>query len=82
MRADLAHRTRDAAPQASLPLAERPSNVRDAFSCSQLPDGVEVAIVDDVMTSGASLGELARTLRRAGARSVSCWVLARTPRPG
>jgi len=81
MRGDVALRTRDAAPQASLPLRERAANVRGAFACSQVRGDATVAIVDDVMTSGASLSELARTLRAAGAGSVSCWVLARTPRP-
>jgi ComF family protein len=81
VQADAAVRTRDAVPQASLPLAERAGNVRGAFACPRrLPDA-DVVIVDDVMTSGASLSELARELRRAGARSVGCWVLARTPRP-
>lgn len=77
-----ARRTRDAAPQASLPLAGRAANVRGAFACSAAAvKGLHVAIVDDVMTTGASLEELARELRRGGARDVSCCVLARTPRP-
>ena len=42
--------------------------------------GLRVTIVDDVMTTGATLEELARTLKRAGAREVTAWVLARTPR--
>jgi predicted amidophosphoribosyltransferase len=37
-----------------------------------------VALVDDVMTSGASLNELARTVKSAGAGSVTAWVVART----
>lgn len=40
-----------------------------------------IAVVDDVLTTGATLDEVARTLREAGARSVSAWVLARTPAP-
>jgi predicted amidophosphoribosyltransferase len=40
-----------------------------------------VAVVDDVMTSGATLGEAAASLRRAGAARVDAWVLARTPAP-
>jgi ComF family protein len=78
---DAAARTRDAPPQASLPLAERAKNVRGAFSCTRNVKGVKVALVDDVMTTGASLDELARELRRAGAEAVCCWVLARTARP-
>jgi ComF family protein len=79
---DAARRTRDAAPQASLPLAAREKNVRGAFECDRHLDAMEVAIVDDVMTTGASLDELARTLRSAGAARVVCWVLARTERAG
>ena len=39
--------------------------------------GQHIAIVDDVMTSGASLNEVARVLRQAGASEVSAWVVAR-----
>jgi ComF family protein len=78
---DAAARTRDAPPQASLPFAERARNVRGAFSCSPDVEGAKVVVVDDVMTTGSSLDELARELRRAGAEAVSCWVVARTPRP-
>ena len=41
--------------------------------------GRRVAIVDDVLTSGATAGELARELYDTGAASVELWVLARTP---
>ena len=40
-----------------------------------------IAVVDDVLTTGATLNEVAHTLLEAGARSVSAWVLARTPAP-
>jgi ComF family protein len=75
-------RTREAPPQASLPLDQRARNVRGAFEArAAAVAGRHVAIVDDVMTTGASLDELARGLRAAGARDVACWVLARTPPP-
>jgi predicted amidophosphoribosyltransferase len=41
---------------------------------------MRVAIIDDVMTSGATLNELARNVKRAGAVHVSAWVIARTLR--
>ena len=76
-----AARIRDAPPQASLPLSGRAQNVRGVFSCTRDLQGLDVAVIDDVMTTGATLDALARELRRAGVRKVFCWVLARTPRP-
>lgn len=72
-------RIRATPPQVALPLAERARNVRDAFLCRATLDGAHVAVVDDVMTSGATLDELARTLKRAGAARVTNWIVARTP---
>jgi ComF family protein len=77
----LAERSRDTAPQFELPLAERAKNVRGAFRCAQALEGAEVALVDDVMTTGATLEELATTLKRAGATRVVNWVVARTAAP-
>lgn len=78
----LAERLRDTAEQASLPLEERARNLRGAFRCTQSLEGATVALVDDVMTTGATLHELAATLKRAGAARVVNWVVARTPEPG
>lgn len=64
--------------QASLPWGERAKNVRRAFVCDADLHGKRVAVMDDVLTTGATLNELARVLRRAGAREVSGWVIART----
>jgi len=76
-----ARRTRHTPPQAGLSLQERAGNVRQAFSVSRRLDGLHVAVVDDVMTTGATLNELARVLKEAGAASVTNWVLARTLAP-
>lgn len=65
-------------PQAGLPLKDRVKNVRSVFECGTAMHGLRVAIVDDVMTTGASLNELAKTLKKAGAAHVECWVIART----
>jgi ComF family protein len=70
----------DTAPQAALPWPERARNVRRAFVCDADMAGLRVAIVDDVMTTGATLEELARNLKRAGAITVEGWVVARTLR--
>jgi ComF family protein len=71
-------RVRDTTPQASLAWKERAGNIRGAFACHGNVSGKRIAVVDDVMTTGASLDELARTLRRAGAADVEAWVVART----
>jgi ComF family protein len=65
-------------PQASLPLKERVKNIKGAFKVNGHLAGKRIAIVDDVMTTGASLNELAKTLKKAGASHVECWVVART----
>jgi ComF family protein len=78
----LAERTSDTPPQFDLPYAARAKNVRGAFRCRDALGGAEVAVLDDVMTTGATLAELAATLKRAGAARVINWVVARTPAPG
>jgi ComF family protein len=74
-------RTRATAPQASLPWTERVRNVRDAFVCAVDLTGMDVAVVDDVMTTGATLSEFARTLKEAGAARVENLIVARTLPP-
>src|SRR5437867_1741108 len=76
-----ARRIRATPPQASLPWSERARNVHGAFACDAPLSGLAVAVIDDVMTTGASLAELATTLRRAGAKRVENWVVARTLPP-
>ena len=76
---ELCERTREGPPQTALPFADRRRNVRGAFAVRRALAGATVAVVDDVMTTGATLGEIARTLKRAGAARVVNWVLARTP---
>ena len=71
-------RIRDGAPQAALPWRERAKNIRGAFVYDSDLSGMRVAVVDDVMTTGATLNELARTLRKAGAKEVHGWMVART----
>jgi ComF family protein len=77
---DACDRVRDTPPQSSLPWKERDKNMRQAFTCQPEANiqGKHIAIVDDVMTTGASIGELARVLKQAGAREVSAWVITRT----
>lgn len=71
------HRRRNTSPQAQLPWKERAKNVRDAFECDIDLTGKAVLVVDDVMTSGATLNEIARTLKLHGAIWIENRVLAR-----
>jgi ComF family protein len=77
----LAERTTETTAQSGVTPAERARNVRGAFAISD-PDlvaGRHVGLVDDVMTSGHTLGELAATCKRFGAARVTNFVFARTP---
>ncbi|MDO4705584.1 MAG: phosphoribosyltransferase family protein [Comamonadaceae bacterium] len=58
--------------------AERQSNLQAAFRVTHAVMGRHVLLVDDVMTTGATLFTLAGQLRQAGAREVSALVFART----
>jgi ComF family protein len=68
-------------PQTGLARTARQRNLRGAFRCDSV-EGLRVALVDDVTTTGATLEALARELRKAGAARVDAWVVARTPGPG
>lgn len=74
-------RIRNTQSQSVLPWKERKRNMRNAFACDDNLAGLHIGIVDDVMTSGTTLDELARELRRAGAGEISAWVVARTLPP-
>jgi ComF family protein len=84
--ANLLLRIRETVAQASLDLKSRLANVKGAFALDPLrPDAVRgkrVVLIDDVMTSGASIHAAARVLRDAGAARVTAIVLARTDEPG
>lgn len=73
-------RSRDTVPQASLPWKERRKNIRHAFECSIDLSGKSVIVVDDVMTTGATLDEFARTLKAHGAVRVTNWIAVRALR--
>jgi ComF family protein len=75
---DACQRVRDTPPQSVLPWKERKKNVRNAFRCDVDLTGKRVALVDDVLTSGASLNSLADAVRKRGAVEISAWVVART----
>lgn len=66
-------------PQAGLEKKERRRNVRGAFQVLRPPQAAHVAILDDVVTTGSTVAELAQVLRRAGVARVDVWAVARTP---
>jgi ComF family protein len=78
--ATLLRRLADTAPQSRLDLDSRRRNVEAAFGVTRCVHGAHVALVDDVMTSGATLEAAARALKTAGAREVTNFVALRTPK--
>lgn len=83
--ASLLLRTRDTAAQHRLPRKERLANMRQAFAVEPLRaatlQGKRVVLLDDVMTSGATLRAAAEVVRQAGASHLTAMVFARTPSP-
>ncbi|MGN6383072.1 MAG: ComF family protein [Dyella sp.] len=80
LRHDLLLRTHSTAAQSELDAPSRRRNVRGAFAVAPraaLPS--HVTVLDDVMTTGATLAECARVLKRAGVARVDVWALARAP---
>lgn len=78
LRADLLRRVRATAPQSRLDAKARRRNLRHAFVASESGGApTHVALIDDVMTTGATLHAAAHALRRAGVARVDAWVCAR-----
>lgn len=74
-------RTRYTPSQQALHEKARRKNMRRAFALGAIDCPPHVALIDDIVTSGATVDELARLLRRHGAKTVDIWALARTPQP-
>jgi ComF family protein len=72
-----AHRVRETADQIGMDAAARRRNVEGAFEVRRDLSGLRVALLDDVMTTGATLGALAAAAREAGADWVEVWAAAR-----
>lgn len=64
-------------PQTDLSAEERRRNLRQAFAVPKPPKARHVAILDDVVTTGATVNELAKALRKAGAERIEVWACAR-----
>lgn len=76
VRHDIAHRRRNTPPQTHLDATARRRNLRQAFSYDG-PIFERVALLDDVVTTGATVGELARAIKAAGVQWVEVWAVAR-----
>lgn len=77
MRPGLCKRIRPTPPQHELDAKHRRSNLRGAFKTTGKVEGLEIALIDDVMTTGATVREVADTLLKAGASKIEVWILAR-----
>ena len=72
-------RTRETSPQPGLGRDARRRNLAGAFACGLDLRGLHVALVDDVLTTGATVEAAAAALKHAGAERVVAWIVARTP---
>jgi ComF family protein len=77
---DLVVRSRETREQAALDKRERRRNIRGAFAVIRNLPARHIAIVDDVVTTGSTVNELARVLKQAGAQRVEVWAVARAGR--
>lgn len=75
----LCRRTENTAAQSGLNRKAREKNLRHAFSLMEDVTGRHITLVDDVVTTGTTVAELARCLKRGGATRVDVWAVARTP---
>lgn len=76
-RTNLATRQRDTPSQSSLHAAQRKRNVHEAFATHGKCAGHDIAIVDDVVTTGHTAAALATQLKRNGAANIRLWCVAR-----
>ena len=81
---DVIQRVLETPAQQGLDAAQRHKNLRNAFALTtaKAVRGRSIALIDDVLTTGATAEALASLLKRAGALRVDVYCLARTPRPG
>lgn len=78
----LVRRRRATASQSGIGARQRSRNLRGAFTVREPCDNLRLAIVDDVLTTGATAAVMAQALRAAGASHIEVWCLARTAAPG
>ena len=71
------YRLKDTTHQVGLSAEQRRENIKDAFGVHSSFNASHVAIVDDVMTTGSTLNELAQALKKAGCQRIQLWVCAK-----
>jgi len=71
-------KTRHTDQQSALSAKNRQSNLVGAFACRRRLDGQHIALIDDILTTGATTNEISKILKAAGAARVDIWVCART----
>jgi len=74
---DALRKVADTRPQVGLSAKERAANVKEAFFCNRKLTGMKILLIDDVMTTGATVNACSRELLRTGAGSVNVLTLAR-----
>lgn len=67
-------------PQSTLPASKRSQNTANAFTAARSYEGLHLALVDDVMTTGCTVRAAADTLKKHGAKRVEIWCIARSSR--
>lgn len=75
---DACQRVISTQPQAVIPAGQRQSNVKKAFSISPHFTAGHIALVDDVITTGSTMAELAQQFKKAGVKRVDVWCFAKT----
>jgi len=78
-KSSLIKKLRETDRQSTLNASQRQRNLKGAFHCQGSLKGKHIALVDDILTTGATANEISRVLKAAGANRVDIWVCARTP---
>ena len=81
VRLDLCGRIRPTAVQSKLDAAERKKNLKDAFIVTERVQGMHLALLDDVITTGTTVETLTKVLKESGAARVTVWSVARAAEP-
>ena len=79
VKSTLIKKLRETDRQSTLNASKRQRNLKGAFHCKGSLEDKHIALVDDILTTGATANEISKVLKAAGANRVDIWVCARTP---